>query len=265
VDNILKDLLRRKLSPAGGAVAFPVDHVPRQEFDYCAFGPPFRASFAHARAYRGRVVKPTGARWVCAHFRWGDKQHASRAHGGKLWLRPNTSALLPLAGVVSHALGVVGEGATAHFFSEGAAHEFEGFSSRVAGATLHLGGGGAQGTQDDLDALSQCDVLVSMNSKGNQNFFVLAAHLCTRCVVVAPGIRDIPGFVPAAAGQFDNRATEAWREVAVPPYHQLVDASVAQQELAPAWSRLQASATRGTDQQPALSTTRTAIGLSFKV
>ena len=29
-DNILKDLLKRKLSPAGGAVAFPVDHVLRQ-------------------------------------------------------------------------------------------------------------------------------------------------------------------------------------------------------------------------------------------
>ena len=44
-----------------------------------------------------------------------------------------------------------------HFFSEGAAHEFADFSSRVPGATLHLGGGGSQATQDDLDFMSHCD------------------------------------------------------------------------------------------------------------
>ena len=73
-------------------------------------------------------------------------------------------------------------------------------------------------------------MLVSVNIKGNSNFFNLAAHLCTRCVVVAPGIHaEIPGF--RTAGD------------AVPPYHQLVDAAQAHGEhLASAWARLQSSA-----------------------
>jgi hypothetical protein len=39
-----------------------------------------------------------------------------------LTVRISLKALAPLAGVVNHALGVVGGDATAHFFSEGAAH-----------------------------------------------------------------------------------------------------------------------------------------------
>uniref|UniRef100_A0A7S0NR21 Uncharacterized protein n=1 Tax=Calcidiscus leptoporus TaxID=127549 RepID=A0A7S0NR21_9EUKA len=105
-------------------------------------------------------------------------------------------SLVPLAEAarqVVERLRTEGAAPSVHFFSEGAPEAFRAFTLRVAATTLHVNAT-AQAT---LDALSRCDGLLGNRS----NFFLLAAHLCDRCVVAAPlphpGFAPVSGRVPA--------------------------------------------------------------------
>ena len=236
---------------SGGGLILPVDQF-RSGLSYCAYSARFRERFRRARARRKRVVKAADERWVCVHFRWGDVHTQShlwynkdRIHRGlHLGQLP---ALAAVARTVRRVIdrsdaraaggaaggerghgggGGGGAGASAHtkihLFSEGAASEFTGFTAEVPEARLHLGGGGAQGTQDDLDRLSQCDVLIG---GPHSQFTVLAAHLCDACVVIAANATTADHFRPTPPN-------------GVPAHHQILDLPLDASALARAWGAL---------------------------
>jgi len=131
--------------------------------------------------------------------RWGD---ASKAPS-----RTKISHLDLLAATVLKVLKyleTVGTKAKVHFFSQGSSHDLVSFTDIIPRDALikHIDnysrGKLENGAQDTLDYLSFCDVLVSPAPASN--FFVLGAHLCTHCIVIADvehdGFKTVSGVTP---------------------------------------------------------------------
>jgi hypothetical protein len=211
---------------------FPKDML-RSGLNYCLFSPRFRARFARARLRRGRVHKPARERWICAHHRYGDarfvryKMPKGSSNRTSKWYQRDDYDL--------HNLDIIGDNvasilqalpksearrARVHFFSEGASELFAPFVRRIklldplVKLTMHLGGRPLD-SQDDLDHFSLCDAVLGNRS----GFFVLGAHLCDRCVVVAD---TAGGTVTGRLESFETTQAVGTSAAALPPHHRVL-------------------------------------------
>jgi hypothetical protein len=129
-------------------------------------------------------------------------------------------SLSSAANAVRRSAAARGRAVEVHFYSEGGAAEFAPLVRAVldnatgplsvslgdAARRKSSGGAAGQATQDDLDRMTQADVLVAGGERTASSFFAAAAHLCDRCIVVGD--------------PHDSRFAYAGRRR--PPHHQLV-------------------------------------------